>query len=622
MSDMLSDIAGQHPFAHPGFVSVMDAWKALSNMTKQKNELEQRILHTASFINAHTLINRLPTEILVEIFFLTHPRCSPQLYIDTESSSNTRDLPWYPMVAVCRYWRSIVHGTPRLWWLVHVTNTTTLDAVGHTLSMSGTQSVDVIIEDCDDIKDFMDELLRRRPRINLLHVQNVPCHQGEYIETFVHKPLPALRTLQLWFDPTLFEFDVEDDRFANAQVFDLEFKGQYHLPQLSKLSLRGVGLQGPLPGLGDSVPSLTRLELRDSISPDCNIFEFMEFLKLFPELESLTLARFRPWDDGFDDMLVDLDSLGPLPIVTFTPKLQRLHLEDIDLCIARMLSGFAVPVSTTVTIVKLVSPNDAMEPRTLHEILAQSLDSCLPANKTGLPILGQITGARIAWSKTSVQFVAASTGKATVAIGMKNALLATRDADQDIPHAVTRLLAQSPLDSLCIDGLGGSKFSIEQWSCIFKQLPRFRKLAVYTDHRANRSRNNVKVLLVALTRPLPDGTPLCPDLEELYINNPSLETDAAFASVLKALLLTRSTRLKSLYYELNPTQSQLLNQRATRSPEMVHAAEAIRATLEGCAGIVRCSYDRCERLLEVSVLSVGYIQCLIALLTRAYRTSS
>ncbi|KAI0704659.1 hypothetical protein C8Q76DRAFT_801572 [Earliella scabrosa] len=598
MSDMLSDIAGQHPFAHTGFVSVMDAWKALSNMTKQKNELEQRILHTASFINAHTLINRLPTEILVEIFFLTHPRCSPQLYIDTESSSNTRDLPWYPMVAVCRYWRSIVHGTPRLWWLVHVTNTTTLDAVEHTLSMSGTQSVDVIIEDCDDIKDFMDELLRRRPRINLLHVQNVPCHQGEYIETFVHKPLPALRTLQLWFDPTLFEFDVEDDRFANAQVFD---QGQYHLPQLSKLSLRGVGLQGPLPGLGDSVPSLTRLELRDSISPDCNIFEFMEFLKLFPELESLTLARFRPWDDGFDDMLVDLDSLGPLPIVTFTPKLQRLHLEDIDLCVARMLSGFAVPVSTTVTIVKLVSPNDAMEPRTLHQILAQPLDSCLPTNKTGLPIVGQITGARIAWFKTSVQFVAA-TGKATISIGMKNALLAARDADQDIPHAVTRLLAQSPLVNLCIDGLGRSKFSIEQWSLVFKQLPRLRTLAVFTNHRANRSRNNVKAFLDALALTQPDGTPLCPNLEELYINNPSLENDAVFASVLKARLQRRSARLRSLYYELDPAP--VSNQRSPPSLEFVHAAEAIRATLEGCAEVVHCSYERCERLLEDELMNL------------------
>ena len=572
-------------------------------MTKQKIELEQRILQAVFFINANTPITRLPTEVLAKIFSLTHPRGPPQRYLDTDRSSSTRDPPWYPMVAVCRDWRSVVYGTPALWWFAHVTDATSLDTFQHTLSMSGTQPVDIIIEDRNDISAFVLELHAHSTRINLLHVRNVSCDQGDFIEELVQKPLPAVRTLQLWFDPTLFEIDVEDDRFANAQVFDLEFKGKCHLPQLSELSLRGVGLQGPLPGLGDSVPSLTRLELRDSISPDCNIVEFMEFLQLFPELESLTLVRFRPWDDGFDDMDVDLESLEPLPIVAFTPKLLRLHVEDIDLCVARMLSGFAVPVSTTVTIVKLISPNDAMETRRLHEILARPLDSCLPANKSRLSILGQIAAARIGWSKTSVQFVAA-TGQGTISIGTKNAPSASRDANQDIPQAVTRLLSQSPLVTLCIDGLGRSKFSVEQWSLVFKQLPRLRKLAVFADHCANRSRNNVKILRGALARTLSDGSPLCPSLEELYLDNPSLETDAVFASVLKGLLLTRSARLKSLYYELDAAESQLPNQRPSSSPEMVHAAEAIRATLEGCAEVVHCSYERYGRFLEVSVLSM------------------
>ncbi len=283
--------------------------------------------------------------------------------------------------------------------------------------------------------------------------------------------------LQIWFDPE----DEADEDEDEAFMFELK---PDHLPRLSELSLRGVGLQGPLPWNTDWPILLTRLELRDSTSPDCNIAELMFLLQKCHNLEDLTLVKFRPWDPDFD-VFTDPTTLDELPIVEFTPKLQRLVVEDLVAYTARLLSGFSVPVSTNVFVIKLV--DDLPAQRTFGELSEALFSSCLPTDRSGFPILQQLDRVHVldCWV-----YAVARAGQTTFAIGVKDPPRVR--ASCGLLRGLRSFQQDSPLVELCIDEFCERVCDGEGESALHP-FPQLKKLAVFVhgDHSAARGEREI-----------------------------------------------------------------------------------------------------------------------------------
>ncbi|KAI0750375.1 hypothetical protein C8Q74DRAFT_1373976 [Fomes fomentarius] len=516
--------------ANQGLTLAASAEMDLDEMLKQRKDLDRRILAKARVVNSFRPINRLPVELLVKTFCLVHDRPDYNYILDHRTQPIEYDPPWYPMVAVCHHWRMIVLGTPMLWWLVHPQ--TTFGEFTTVLSRSGNRSIDVILEKINKIELLTDALVPHLSRITTLHIRDTNNDEADEFLDFVHKAFPALYKLQMWFDPED-EVDKEDEEAEEdddeSEVFMFELKPN-HLPRLSELSLRGVGLQGPLPWDTDWPLLLTRLELRDSTSPDCNIAEFMFLLQKCQNLEDLTLVRFRPWDQDFD-VFADPATLDELPLVEFTPKLQRLVVEDLEAYTARLLSGFSVPVSTNVFIIKLVVHPHAQ--RTFGELCKVLFSSCLPTDRSGFPILQQLDRVHVHQSSSSVYAVARA-GQTTFAIGVKDPPCA--GASCGLLRGLRSFLQDSP------------------WWIFLKKLSVF----VYGDHYAARGERDriLNALKIAYGGGGGDTatTLLCPNLEELHLNVPPTKKMDAINALRKALVARQSQsaakRLKSLYVEL------------------------------------------------------------------------
>ncbi|KAI0750382.1 hypothetical protein C8Q74DRAFT_364679 [Fomes fomentarius] len=583
---------GGSPSTYHG-LNPIAAEKALTDMIQHKYDLEQRILETARFINAGRPFNRLPVEIMVKVFCLVH-QGSPTYGYTTHHrvpSPIARNTPWYPMLAVCHHWRAVVTATPMLWCIIHAVSDASVEDLKTILSRSGNQPIEVILDNLKDVDLFTDALDTHLPRISTLLIRDTVRDEARAVSRLVHKTFPTLRRLRVWFDP--------QSEHQGRELFLLKSKVE-RLPQLLELSLRGVGLQGPL-DCGSSIqPSLSRLELRDSTSPGCHIHDLMWVLQQCSSLESLTLARFRPFDPDFH-VLADLTTINPLPVVEFTPKLRQLVVEDLDVYTARLLSAFSVPVSTNVTVVKLISPNDVGEVW-YSNLVDESFESCLPPDRSRLPILDHLVRARITQSGSSIYAVAHS-GESTFSIGVKS--LTTLPISHDLLFGVASFLGQSPVVELCIDGIRNLRHpGFEDWCTALEQVSQLKKLAVFLDTRP--SMDMLGGLWDALSAEVEDDdTPICPDLEELSLN--ALEVDGGDVSTLRDALLARagdksSKQLKSLYVELKTYIT------PSRSPEGLKALEdATRIALQPCADVVQCSHRQCPRVRQDEIMDLLFL---------------
>ncbi|KAI0704663.1 hypothetical protein C8Q76DRAFT_801575 [Earliella scabrosa] len=571
-----------------GAMSVLEAEQVLLDMLKKKAELERRIPEVASFINANRPINQLPVEILVTIFDLVHG-----------------GLP-YMMCIIS----SPLPPGPKLWWLVHVVPEIRADVLKFVLSKSGNCPVDVILEGLEDAKTPTETLLDHSSRIATLHIQDVSRTQADILSKLVHQHMPTLTELRIWLDP--WKTNLIGEVVSEAEVFMLDIHTNSH-PKLSTLSLRAVGLDGLDNG---AVPCLTELELRDIITPDCAINDFMRFLQSCPALKSLTLVRFRPHEPEFD-VLSDPNDFEALPIVTFTSTLRALFVEDLDVYAARLLTAFSVPVSTHVTVIKLVDLVDSDELRTAAEVLNQPFYSCLPADRSKLPIFQRICRAYISQDSVdrSLYFVASAdehTGR--VSIGVKDSSKSSSPR-RNLPLEVATLLAQSPLTDLCIDHLRdiGPPREQDRWSRALEPLTEIRKLAVFaSDRHGQRVALNVQNSLApVMNARAADGTPLCPHLEELALSYvPSSENELQFPKALDSALRERETALghgiKLLYIELvapSPYNSLEGGRISRRTQEVIE--NNIRAVLSDRADAVQCSYDRRDQELEQESAVLG-----------------
>ncbi|RPD70130.1 hypothetical protein L226DRAFT_257850 [Lentinus tigrinus ALCF2SS1-7] len=498
--------------------------EALSDMLRQPSDLGKRISNTIAFIDANRPINRLPFELLVTIFRLVHEDLDKHQYTDSYVDCVGRSPPWYPMVAVCRHWRSVVCATPMLWCLVQIGPKTTAHCLDLVLSRSKDLPIAVNVYSLPNVVPFGEVLVRHRARITSFHVQGVTRAPSSFIHNFVQASMPNLRTLSMWFDPFLVDPTTEEDEddlpIDEQEVFMFGISRHRH-PELQELSLRGIGLQGTLPyGSRDRPPNLTHLELRDSNDPDCDLPEFVLFLGACRHLQTLTLVRFRPYDEDFDTIIIP-DALNPLPIVELAPTLRSLFIEDIDAYIARLLTGLVVPATTDLSFTKLITPRDTGEVREAWELLEHGFLTVLPERKSGLPLFSLVTGVHLALSDSSACLIA-DAGQHSMTITIKVVPDGSFDVSPDVEGDIEQLAAANDsITELTIANVGDLRIWREPLKTTLLHLPQLRTLTALTVEPPLESDSSLEVELlksIVQTIEQPDTGEACLALEELNVN--------------------------------------------------------------------------------------------------------
>ncbi|RDX44460.1 hypothetical protein OH76DRAFT_1559672 [Lentinus brumalis] len=455
------------------------------------------------------------------------------------------------------------------------------------LSRSGDRPIEVTFDGTRAIVASLKVLNKHVSRISSFQIQRVPYGRAQDISRMILMVLPRLHTLDLWFEPA-----------REAEVVMLSFPHDC-LPRLRELSLCGAGLQ-PDPCAQGAAMKLTRLELRDSIDPGCNILEFLHFLQMCRDLEDLTLVRFRPSEDGFD-VTVDRRDLETLPVVTLTPRLQRFVLEDLDAFTARLLSGLSVPLSTDFVVIKLISPHDPAEIRDVIPLSSDPISTSLPQNTPGIPSLKAVIGLRLVWRPFASVCLVADTGESAFSLGLKTGPGRTAVLYPKISKDFEILFGDAPVEYLCVeDDAGAFGFHTRDWEAMLGPcaFPDLRKLSLFTLRDTSYEYGSPKQLIQASA--LHSG---CLELEELEIGvrfpSPA-EDDVRLIEDLCALLRSRASHkmpLRRLLVELNDGPYPPLGEeeRSVREALYVDA-------LEPLVDVVECAHGMlAERPLQAKV---------------------
>lgn len=263
--------------------------------------------------NSLQFINRLPIEIIADIFYMVQDRTDalfPPATIDELQKGNS----WLSVTHVCQYWRQCSLAFPRLWQNIVLGPDTRNDGslgelfilnskstpLCYTHVMKSTTGRELFAPSCTPIRTFFRRLCDSPDRIELLHLWSAHYIQTRIWEILDH-PLPFLRSLHL--DLTILNFA----RGAEAtDSLPIIMGGQ--TSTLKRLSLCNICLWSP-----NTFSQLTHLSLRnqeDRLRP--SLPQFLNSLASMPLLEVLCLR-----------------SAGPILTLPITPPRRMINLLEL-----------------------------------------------------------------------------------------------------------------------------------------------------------------------------------------------------------------------------------------------------------------------------------------------------
>ncbi|KAI0354492.1 hypothetical protein OH77DRAFT_505614 [Trametes cingulata] len=232
-------------------------------------------------------INRLPDEVLVEIFSLANPTrqssctCEPRFPPTRATHPAYIGSPcWAPLMLVCRHWHALILQTPRLWRAVDVW-TRSPEHFAFACKNLWRGTLELALHDQKSVRilflfDFM------TPRISKLVLPPLECK-------YLRFALGALRHRQ-W--PRLEELTVLGQchypaRHAEAPQIDLS---KDCFPMLSSLCLSSLAVSWEV----GQVSRLRRLELVDCahVGSPLTLDGFLDVLDVCPDIEELRLRNF------------------------------------------------------------------------------------------------------------------------------------------------------------------------------------------------------------------------------------------------------------------------------------------------------------------------------------------
>lgn len=276
-----------------------------------KEKIEKNVAHHSQVVfdyrrqlNALALINRLPIELLVEIFYFW--RDSWRFSSPYTSSSCTI------LTGVCHHWRDLVVGTPGLWDVIEIDHCVSTSMLRHLLHRA--KDVPLHLEARSHMEDgqialFNEEIV---PNIHRVSSINLLLPVGDDPQ-----PLTTLFTGMLPTTSQLRSFDLTSDRYP--YTFPNIFK-RCKFPNIQRLKLDGHIRNLP-PSLLS--PTIVELELcltstsEESVDP----VKFIQSLSYMSLLRLLTIRNVPFWPDH----------RLPLP----SQKISLPRLRNLGLCIPR-----------------------------------------------------------------------------------------------------------------------------------------------------------------------------------------------------------------------------------------------------------------------------------------------
>lgn len=411
----------------------------------QRAALEKQDGQLAYLWNTHQHPNRLPAEVLVEIFTASALRG----FIPTSS--------WMSLRLVCRHWDEVACGTPSLWRTVDVYRNQNWLAL--CLARSAQATLDIIFHPASSqfpIQGFQTSLFLHAARIRSLTVlYDVPQKTfSSLLPLFAHD-MPAL----------------ENVTFVSPlpRAAELHFSHRRH-PHVRRLYLNllccSVDLQ-----LLSNLRSLTLTRCREAFRVD----DFFDTLASSPRLESLRLDHFL---HGLIGELHPPSTSLRKPIAL--PQLAGLRLTESDMnIISTFTSYLRLPPSASIYL--SCYPESAQAPGPLSNFLPSA------AHRTSfMPLLGcsTVTDASL-WlfcAKYAMRALDTTHGS-TLFLSIHESTGAVLEHDSmGLQHGVSDLLdvlssGAAPLTRLSIAGLEDNA-PVEVWDQLSTSFPTLELLTL------------------------------------------------------------------------------------------------------------------------------------------------
>ncbi|EIW52561.1 uncharacterized protein TRAVEDRAFT_61034 [Trametes versicolor FP-101664 SS1] len=481
---------------------------ARDHLVSQRDTLELQILSANALLNSTSPVNRLPTEILINIFRdLKEGR--------TESGTQ----PWYNVAAVCRSWRAIASSTPLLWNDIHVGPDMNAVLFQAFLERSLPFPIAVSFASSTKLAVYLALIRAHLSRVRVLRFISTPRSEADLVADLLNESMPTLEKLTVWLNPSLNEDGDEDDDMDASQeeeVFAWRPEEQ-KLPHLVDLSLRGIVLRFSAT-LGTS---LRRLELRDCIGLAASLAVLNDVLRRCDKLEKLLISRYRCNDER----------LGPGPRISLPQTLRTLVLVDSHWYTAYVLDTFYVPPTVQISITKVVENEQ-------EDRLDGPISECIPEDRTCLPILAMVDRVHVELQRADgVCTVIGAVGAHKITIDTI-AMHVEDTVVPDIARDLPMLFGDAPLVELIINCVGEHYITMMDWIHMLKRFPLIQRLSVIGGSLSQSEHQPRYTLVAALQGP---RNVLCPNLRELALVSRHPEEDKLLQN-LTACLERREAR--------------------------------------------------------------------------------
>ncbi|KAK7045633.1 hypothetical protein VNI00_007466 [Paramarasmius palmivorus] len=302
------------------------------------DELERKLQIAASVLrglrNSLQPVNRLPPEILSDIFMLSKQHLPSFLPLVRGGIRYFENHSWLAVLHVCRHWRGVVARCPALWGTID--NLRGGVCPQTCLKRSRGAPVDVFLSitgpEFKPIQpELVDALIPHIPRFRQFHVNTDGWFDPTPIYASLKESAPNLTSLSI----------VTKGRDVVGGVLPAIFND--HMPQLRQLTLEHF-TSWP----ATYFTNLTHCCLFDQWDATATsrptTSQFLDFLASSPGLEELALVRAGPTRLQSDDF----PSVSPPSRIVELPKLKELSIGDwpSSQSIARLLSHLSLPSTT------------------------------------------------------------------------------------------------------------------------------------------------------------------------------------------------------------------------------------------------------------------------------------
>ncbi|KAJ8483254.1 hypothetical protein ONZ51_g4828 [Trametes cubensis] len=324
-------------------------------LVRQKEGLDRELLAISREFNAARPINKLPIEILVDIFQYVQ---ALGYYREKRS--------WFAVAAVCKHWREVANSSScgSLWRQVSFKTSAELILRDVFFIGSGT----IFLEEWGSPDFITDTIKTSQGRARLLETEYQQIRAGGR----AYKSGLQFAHVLEWYAPLIEVLEVHF-KLTNEQINYPEYCGDDEVipeiepirvdlslfPRLQCLSLVAADLEfNPHPHL-----FLRKLHITEGDWMGMSMDEFLAFISGCVSLEELRLHDFRPTDFAFSDYGEEsgyIRKATPTVPVALPTHLRKLQIHDTASYTARILEGVSVSQWThlSLTIVGYACRND------------------------------------------------------------------------------------------------------------------------------------------------------------------------------------------------------------------------------------------------------------------------